>query len=427
MIAIAAALLLALFPGSAAARKNGEALSIEEAVSIAVRNSPAALEAEQDIIIARQRVLEARFMALPQFTLSGTLSRASLEYPALLGHELGDRYLDSRAGNDFYTLRVQALQPLYTGGRNKNTLKMAKAAYNQAKVNFDAVRADAALAAKKAFYTLLYQRRLREISAAWFKRASALDSSLRKDAFEELEASMLLSGLSDRVRLSASGADAALTGLLKSLNREPGYPIEIEGSLAPLPVETGVSLSLVTAMESRPELQSEIYRAQLDNLAVNMAMVRRNPTIYLGASYDVNAYKFSSLADDTERANNWLASVAIHFPLSYDIWTQVRQRKSQQRQGELKRAELQDTIRFEIISAHREAESWQGEAEKLGTEVARMKGSYDAASRAARPSMAALRALCALCELEIKSLDAVYNQLLARIRLEWAQGRDFGK
>jgi len=105
----------------------------------------------------------------------------------------------------------------------------------------------------------------------------------------------------------------------------------------------------------------------------------------------------------------------------------VRQRKSQQRQGELKRAELQDTIRFEIISAHREAESWQGEAEKLGTEVARMKGSYDAASRAARPSMAALRALCALCELEIKSLDAVYNQLLARIRLEWAQGRDFGK
>jgi len=156
-------------------------------------------------------------------------------------------------------------------------------------------------------------------------------------------------------------------------------------------------------------------------------MVRRYPTIYLGASYDVNADKFSSLADDSVRANNWLASIAIRFPLSYDIWTQVHQRKAQQRQGELKRAELQDTIRFEIISAHREAVSWQAEAEKLGVEAARMRDSYAAASRTARPSMAALRVLCALCELEQKSIEAVYNQLLARIRLEWAQGRDFAK
>lgn len=41
--------------------------------------------------------------------------------------------------------------------------------------------------------------------------------------------------------------------------------------------------------------------------------------------------------------------------------------------------------------------------------------------------MPALRALCALCSLEAKYLEAVYNQLLARSRLEWAQGRDFAR
>lgn len=421
------ALLLALLAVPVAAGENGETLTIDEAVAVAVKNSPAALAAEQDIIIARQRVMEARFMALPQFALSGTFSRANLEYPALLGPEFGDRYVDPLAGSNFYSLRVQALQPLYTGGKNTNTLKLAKTAHNQAKVNFEAVRADSALAAKKAFYTLLYQRRLKEASDAWLRRAGALNAALRKDAFEELEAAMLLSGLSDRVQRADSGVVAALTALRKALNREPGSQLDAHGRFEPLPVRTDVSRSLVTAMEARSELKSELYKAQMDDIAVNMALVRRNPTIYLGASYDVNAYKFSSLTDDSARANNWLASLAIHFPLSYDIWTQVRQRKAQQRQGELKRAELQDSIRFEILSAHRDAVSWQAEAEKLADETARMKDGYEAASRSARPSMAALRALCALCELERKSLDAVYNQLLARIRLEWAQGRDFAK
>ena len=43
-------------------------------------------------------------------------------------------------------LPAQALQPLYTGGKNTNTLKLAKTAHNQAKVNFETARADAALA-----------------------------------------------------------------------------------------------------------------------------------------------------------------------------------------------------------------------------------------------------------------------------------------
>jgi outer membrane protein TolC len=238
---------------------------------------------------------------------------------------------------------------------------------------------------------------------------------------------MLLSGLADHARQAGSGAEAALSDLFKVLNREPGYQAELSGSFAPLPIKTDASRSLVTAMEARFELKSELYKAQMDDIAVNMAMIRRYPTIYLGASYDVNAYNFSSLVNDSERANNWLASIAIHFPLSYDIWTQVQQRKAQRRQGELKRAELQDTIRFEIISAHREAVAWQDEAEKLGAEAARMRYAYEAASLSARPSVASLRVLCALSELERKSIDAVYNQLLARIRLEWAQGRDFAK
>ncbi|OGR76540.1 MAG: hypothetical protein A2X32_12245 [Elusimicrobia bacterium GWC2_64_44] len=423
----AAALALAFLAGPAAAQKNGDPVTLASAVAAAVKNSPAALAAEQDIIIARQRVHEARFMALPQLSLSGTLSRLSLEYPAILGAELGDRYVDPAAGDAFYSLRAQALQPLYTGGKNTNTLKLAKTAHNQAKVNFEAARADAALAAKKSFYALLYRGRALEAASYWQARARGLASALPGDAFEQLEASVLLSGLADKARHAEGELETARTGLLKAMNREPGYAAEPEGRFEVLPVDSDVSRSLVTAMESRPELKSELYKAQMDDIAVNMAMVKRYPTIYLGASYDLNAYKFSSLADSSERSGSWLASIAIHFPLSYDIWTQVQQRRAQQRQGELKRSERQDGIRFEIVAAHKEADARRREAAQLGDELAAMKAAYDEAARKARPSMSALRALCALADLEQRQLAAVYSQLLARVKLEWAQGRDFDR
>ena len=424
---LAAALALAALAAPAPAQDGKDVLTLRDAVALAVKNSPAALAAEQDIIIARQRVREARFMALPQFALSASLNRANLEYPAVLGGDLGDRFIYPSSSDSFYSLRAQALQPLYTGGKNTNTLKLAKTAHNQAKVNFETVRADAALAAKKAFYTLLYQRSLNAAFSYWAGRARDLAAAARKDAFEALEADMLLSGIRDRSRQAGRGEEAALTELLRVLNKEPGHRTEIAGEFAALPVESGAASSLVTAMETRSELKSELYKAQMEDIAVNMALVRRYPTIYLGASYDVNAYRFSSLAEENERSRNWLASVSVHFPLSYDIWTQVQQRKAQRRQGELKRSELQDRVRYEIVSAHKEAVFWQNEAEALRAESERTREAYDAASRGGRPSMPALRALCALCSLEAKYLEAVYNQLLARSRLEWAQGRDFAR
>ncbi|HNW43574.1 MAG TPA: TolC family protein, partial [Elusimicrobiales bacterium] len=144
-----AALVLILFSGDAFALPGAEALNLQEAVTLAVKNSPAALAAEQDIIIARQRVSEARFTYLPQFTLSGTASRVNLAYPSVLGPELGERYLDARTGHNFYTLRANALQPLYTGGKGSNMLKLARTAHNQAKLNYESVKADATLEAKK--------------------------------------------------------------------------------------------------------------------------------------------------------------------------------------------------------------------------------------------------------------------------------------
>ncbi|MBI4801372.1 MAG: TolC family protein [Elusimicrobia bacterium] len=420
------ALLLLLFGPRHIFAQPGDALTLETVIDLAVRNNPALLSAEQDIIIAKQRVSEARFLFLPQLALSGTLSKVNLQYPMALGPELGDRYLDADIKENFYALRAYALQPLYNGGRNKNTLSMAKTAHKQAKVNYDTVKMDVVLKAKKAFYTLLYHRGLAAKARKWHKDAAALDSALKKDGWESIEAKMLVVRLEKQTQASDKDLEAAGTELIKVLNREPNYRFEIAGILEPATVGADIQKSLVTAMEMRSELKSEIYRAQLDDIAVNMAMVRRSPNIYLGGSYDVIGYKGASL-DNSVRSSNWTASIAIHFPLTYDIWTQIVQKKAEQRQGDLKRAEVQDKIRFEIINACKELEFRQAESDKRKNELAAVKLEYEEAFKRGPAGVSTLRAFIAICELERDYFDSVYNQLLARIKLEWAQGRDLAK
>lgn len=420
--------VLCFFASSVAAAQSlprpQDVLTVDEVVSLAVKNDPALLSSEQDIIIAKQRVSEARFMNLPQFALSGTLSKVNLEYPLLLGTELGDRYLDPAISNNFYTLRVYALQPLYTGGRNKNTIRLAKTAHNQAKVNYETVRTDAVYKAKKAFYTLLLTQKLRELTLSYKTRAGILSSAGTQKDWEALETELILTRLDSELERAVHAESAARNELVSVLNREPSYTFEIAGELKVPAVQVPEQKSLVTAMEMRSELKSEIYKAQMDDIAVNMAMIRRYPNVYLGASYDVNGYNVDSLTESSIRSNNWAASIAIHFPLSYDIWTQVVQRRAQQRQGDLKRVELQDKIRFEIISAHKELEFWTGESLKRQEILSRLEKKYEAIAAQSSNSFSALRMLRSMLELKKSCLEALYQAILARIKLEWARGAD---
>ncbi len=420
---VLAALLLPLSAGGRAAAQQQDTLTLESVIGLAVKNDPALMAAEQDAIIAKQSVSEARFLFLPQLALSGTLSKVDLEYPMVLGPELGDRYLDSGIAENFYTMRVSALQPLFNGGRDKNTLRMAKAAHSQAKVRYETVKTDVVLKAKTAFYTLLYRRELHALAQQWRGAAAELNAGIKKDPWESIEAGLLLSGLQKQAERAGRELEAARTELLKVLNREPNYRFDISGTLAQAPVRTDLQKSLVTAMEARSELKSEIYKAQLDELAVNMAMTRRRPNVYLGGSYDVIGYKDSALGDSGRRSN-WMASVAIHFPLMYDVWTQIVRKKAEQRKGDLKGVEVRDRIRFEIINAYRELEFRQAESADRKKELDSVRRDYEAASGRGPAPLSALRTFAAVCELERSYFESVYGQTLARIRLEWAQGRD---
>ena len=135
-------------------------LTLENAIRLGLENSSEFLTAKQDIIIAEQKVSEAKFRYLPQFSLQGTATLYDLDYPMVLPDSVANRFLPGNGlygeKDQFYGVGITATQYLYTGGRISGTLKMARANLKQVQSRYEIVKNQVVLNIKKAFTDLLY-------------------------------------------------------------------------------------------------------------------------------------------------------------------------------------------------------------------------------------------------------------------------------
>ena len=165
-------------------------------------------------------------------------------------------------------------------------------------------------------------------------------------------------------------------------------------------------------------LQAETFRAQMDALAVNLAISRRYPTLFLAGDYDFTDQRFPLLN------NSWNVGVGIKLPFTYDVLTKLRQKRAEQRQGQLKRAALQDQVRLEVRQACDQLGYWKLESGLRSQQFRTVSGIYQKAAPAAAASLGKLRALMTVIEMRLSTLESVTESTLARARLERAMGRD---
>ena len=159
---------LALHPASAAqSEARGSAIidktfTIEDAERLARLNDARLLSAEQDAIIAEERVLEARFLFLPEFGLQASGTRYEARYPFSLPSESRNILLFPDSPNPYggstgniYSGRGYMHMSLYEGRKTINTLQLAQAAQKQATSNHESVKMDLLFSVQEAFYRLI--------------------------------------------------------------------------------------------------------------------------------------------------------------------------------------------------------------------------------------------------------------------------------
>lgn len=439
---ILAALLLAAVAGrtvAAASAQQGrtptisvldKAFTLEEAQRLALLNDARLLTAAQDTIIADERVREAKYQFFPEIGLQASATKYEARYPFALGGEFRNILLfPDRPGifrnNDsdsLYSGRGYFQMTLYEGGRGWSTLKLAQAGQKQARSNHDSVKMDLALSVREAFFRLLLAQERVALTDALLASVEDAVRGGRLDGWDRVEAEARVAEARGRSSEAAHNLELRRLEFLKILNLELDTPFKLIGTLDAKPVEVDIDKAVLWAMELRPELQSETYKAQMDEISVNLAQQRRIPTVFLASDYELT----DSELPMRNRLNNWAATVGVRIPISYDYWSQLKQRRAEQRQGQLKRAELQDNVRLQVRRAYADLVYWQKETPLRETQWKRVQSLYDTAARGAGGALGRARSLAGVVDLKLAYLTAVTEQILAVGRFERAVGRRIG-
>jgi len=392
--------------------------TLEETLRL-MRNDPKLQSAEQDVIIADSRVTEAKLRFLPDIGLQASATKYDARYPFALSPEFRSLLLFPGASSEnIYSGRAYFNMPIYEGQRTLNTLRLASAAQKQALSNRDSVKLDVTLRAKEAFYRLLLAQERVTAFDAHLKNAETLADAGGLGPWERVEAEAALGSARSRAAEAHRALDSARLMFLNTLSLELDTPFRVDGALETRAAKAEVEKAVIWAMELRPELQSQTYRVQMDAIGVNLAIGRRNPTVYLAGDYELTAQRFPL------KNNNWAVSMGIKIPIAYDLWSQIKQKRAEQRQGELARAALQDNVRLEVRQAAETLRWWQEEWPRREGQYKKVQALYDDAAGKPGAALSRLRARDGVLEMRLAYFAAVTEHILARARFERAVGRE---
>lgn len=398
-------------------------LTLENAIRLGLENNSDFLAAQQEIIIAEQKVKEAKFLFLPQFSLQGTATWYDLDYPMVLPDSVANRFIPNNdllsedMKHQFFGAGITATQYLYAGGRFRNTLKMAEANLKQVQSKYEAVKNATVLNIKKSFFRLLYAQHNVELAEKVQQKAGRYSRSLHTGAWNKIKAQYLLSRLTSLKSEADNELQKAQLAMLVSLNKELNSQIKVRGDFKPVEVELDLPRLNLWAMEFRPELKAAIYALELDNLAIDLALSRRYPDLILTGSYE--RLGFDNLDDENKQI-----SLAVRLPLPYNLSTQNAQRKAEQKQSTLRRAAIEDSIRVQVAENYADLVFWQAEAISRQQTWRDVQKLLSQAERAAAPDLTALEALDAYYQTGRSYYEAIRQNLTAKAGLEWAIGQD---
>ena len=401
-----------------------EELSLESAIRLGLENNSQFLTAKQDIIIAEQKLREAKFRYLPQFSLQGTATFYEADYPMVLPENVANRVLPAKGtplldkDDRFFGVGITATQYIYSGGRIHGTLKTARANLKQVRSNYEIVKNRIVRDIKISFAKLLYAQQNEQLTLNVWQQAQAWSKNYSGDVWTKMQISALLAQLQSQYALAINERNNARMDMLAGLHKELHSTFPISGEFTPVQVDGDLPHFQLWALEFRPELKSAIYELELDNIAIDLALAKRYPDIILNASYE----KVGS--SDLEDVNKQI-SLSVQLPLSYTISEQIAQKRAEQRKNNLRRAAIEDKIQVEVATSFENNLFWQTEARTRETTYRTLDKMLAQDTRNVPHSgLAPLQALQAYLQTAQLYLQTVRENHIAKARLEWSIGQD---
>lgn len=397
-------------------------LDMAEAVRLSQLNNPSLLAALEEIAIAEQQLKMARHLYYPQFGFDALAANYRSERSFVLTEGFGGLLLGPGETRHLYMGRGTIEQDLYTGGRTRNAIVLAKAALEKAQALRVKMERQVIRDVRIKFEDALYVRALAALHREFKSMAGALQPSETEPAAVRLaweEAQSRLELLSDQVQ--ARQLQQSTFELLRSIGMDLSSEVEIAGTLEELSLiqsVPGQEQTLSWAREFRPEFKAEALESEMVATQVAIALASRRPVVSLAGMYELLDPRFPL------RTTNWAGMVRVHLPFSWDSWNTIRERRAQQRKGQLRRVDIDDTISLEVRRAHAHLTSASAFWERQKRRSDLWQELYPKALAAESTRLGKIHLLEQYLESRVSRLSALHDALQARYEMEFAVGRN---
>ena len=339
--------ILVPLPGTTGAFA-GQALSLEQAVSIALEKNLEVLSAREELAKAEGKLVYARSGLFPTISVNGSVSRRNEE---------STKPEDENVGN------VSLSQYLYAGGVISAGAEQAR--QTQAKARQDLRNAEEVVSMKvfDAYTTILLRKAeegtAREALAYYGNAAKELGKRFELGLAKKLDYSRAVqqreSASADYTR-AKNNLSTARIDLLTLLRMPPEADVEITGGLEAEAASVNRDESVARALAQRPDLQGQKTAAAIQKTAVDIARGGMRPVVTLSASYQ---FAYDSTPASTAADDEWLATVSMKVPV-FDGGTtrgRVMQEQASLNQAEQAAVKKEEAVRAEVIQAALSVES----------------------------------------------------------------------
>ena len=347
------------------------ALSIEESVSVALKNNPGMKIDEEKISDARQSLYQAIGSALPTASFQGSkildekirpienffyVPGVTPDPTNPITYLMVEPTLEMDMTND-YQVDLQVVQPLFMGGKIALGTLMAKQGLTLVQSQVDQSRNELAYSVIQAYLGLLVAREFVEVATEGYETAQEfyeISDLLYKQGMisrlDLLQAEVQAANLLPQKIRSENGMIQAESGLRLLLGTEPGIELTLTDRLSYEPEVFELENLQARALAHRPELRQMDLSRSLAGMNVALARTNYLPNAALSFSY-------SKFGDENVDFDTWNDSKMVALGLSYDLfnggvrYSKLRQAKIGLRQAEYGYEALCDAILFEVERA----------------------------------------------------------------------------
>jgi len=400
-------------------------LGMSDCLKLVLTNNKSLQRAVEGKEIARGERLISYSAILPSVDFSGDYTRLD-EVASIAGFTIGDV--------DNYSANLRVTQPVFAGGSIVAKLNAGKLFSLLTDQAIRAVTQDVLYAAQKAYYDVLLNQHLLEISADAVRSAQAhLDNVKRKrqggvaSDFDVLRAEVELSNFRAEHIQNKNAINVSKANLLKIMGVSQDSGIVLSDELIYLPWDVSMEEAVGAAFQRRPDLFERQLDIKWQKEQLNIARSRWWPRI---DGYYENTWAKPDPHNSTEIewGRAWQAGVMVTLPV-FDGFARegtIIQQKARLKQAQIDLIDTEETALFELTKALLSIEDSKEFVESQRLNLTRAEEGSRLAEIGYREGINTqveiIDAESALTKAKSLYYQAIYSHMIAKLDLQKAMG-----